>query len=144
MPTRGSAPDCLVDTSVAVALLVGDHQHHESTFRSLEGRRLGLAGHAVFETLSVLTRLPGPSRRTPAVVTRLLDTNFPESRYLSAEAGAALLRRLAAENVAGGAVYDALVGAAAAEHRVVLTTRDRRALDTYRAFGVEVELLADG
>jgi len=39
-------------------------------------------------------------------------------------------------------VYDALVGAAAAEHRLVLVTRDRRALDTYRALGVDVELLS--
>lgn len=143
VPTRGRAPDCLVDTSVAVALLVADHEHHESTFRVLGDRRLGLAGHAAFETFSVLTRLPAPARRPPAVVIRLLDTNFPASRYLSAEATAALLGRLSGENIAGGAVYDALVGAAAAEHRIVLATRDRRALDTYRAFGVEVELLVD-
>lgn len=142
MPTRGRDPDCLADTSAAVALLVADHEHHESTFRVLLGRRLGLSGHAAFETFSVLTRLPGPARRTPEVVTRLLATNFPESRYLSAEGAASLLSRLAAENVAGGSVYDALVGAAAAEHGLVLVTRDRRALDTYRAFGVEVELLS--
>jgi predicted nucleic acid-binding protein len=38
-------------------------------------------------------------------------------------------------------VYDALVGATAVEHRLVLATRDRRALDTYRALDVQVELL---
>lgn len=143
MPTRGKGPDCLVDTSVAIALVVADHEHHESTFRALGGRRLGLAGHAAFETFSVLTRLPVPARCSPEVVTRLLAANFPESRYLSAEGAAALLGRMAGENVAGGAVYDALVGAAAAEHQLVLVTRDRRALDTYRAFGVETELLTD-
>ena len=142
MPIRGRDPDCLVDTSVAVALLVADHEHHESTFGVLGGRRLGLSGHAAFETFSVLTRLPVPARRAPDVVTRLLATNFPENRYLSAEGTAALLGRLAGDNVAGGVVYDALVGAAAAEHRLVLVTRDRRALDTYRAFGAEVELLS--
>jgi len=143
MPTRGRDPDCLVDTSAAVALLVADHEHHESTFRVLGGRRLGLSGHAVFETFSVLTRLPVPARRTPEAVTRLLTTNFPENRYLSAGGATALLSRLARENLAGGAVYDALVGAAAVEHRMVLVTRDRRALDTYRALGVEVEFLAE-
>lgn len=143
MPIKGRDPDCLVDTSVAVALLVADHEHHESTFRALGGRRLGLSGHAAFETFSVLTRLPVPARRTPEVVTRLLANNFPESRYLSADGAAALLSRLAGEDVSGGAVYDALVGAAAAEHRLVLVTRDRRALDTYRAFGVAVELLSE-
>jgi predicted nucleic acid-binding protein len=143
VPTRGRGPDCLVDTSAAVALLVADHEDHESTFRVLGKRRLGLSGHAAFETFSVLTRLPVPARRTPEVVMRLLATNFPENRYLSAKGAAALVSRLASENVAGGAVYDALVGAAAAEHDLVLATRDRRALDTYRALGVEVELLSE-
>lgn len=144
MPTRSRDPDCLVDTSAAVALLVADHEHHESTFRVLVDRLLGLSGHAAFETFSVLTRLPAPARRSPEVVTRLLATNFPENRYLSAGGAAALLSRMAGENLAGGAVYDALVGAAAAEHGLVLVTRDRRAVDTYRALGVEVEFLPSG
>jgi hypothetical protein len=37
-------------------------------------------------------------------------------------------------------VYDALVGAAAAEHGSILATRDQRALDTYRTLDVRVEL----
>jgi predicted nucleic acid-binding protein len=50
MPTSGSRPDLLVDTSVAVALSVADHEHHESTSRAIGGRALGLAGHAALET----------------------------------------------------------------------------------------------
>jgi predicted nucleic acid-binding protein len=142
MSTKSREPDCLVDTSAAVAFVVGDHEHHDSTFRTLGGRRLGLSGHAAFETFSVLTRLPVPARRRPDVVTRLLTANFPENRYLSADGAAAVLAGLAGKNVAGGAVYDALVGAAAAEHDLVLVTRDRRALDIYRGFGVEAELLS--
>jgi len=143
MPTRGSGPDVLVDTSVAVALVVGDHQFHSTTIEVLEGRRLGLAGHAAFETFSVLTRLPPPARRPPAVVARILATNFPESRFLSASGAASLLVHFGDGEFAGGSVYDALVGAAAAEHGLALATRDRRALDTYRALGVEVEILPD-
>jgi len=41
----------------------------------------------------------------------------------------------------GGAVYDALVAAAALEHQLPLATRDRRAIETYRALGVELEIL---
>jgi predicted nucleic acid-binding protein len=41
--------------------------------------------------------------------------------------------------VAGGAVYDALVGACANEHELPLATTDRRALETYRALGVRIE-----
>lgn len=141
MPTSGRAPDVLVDTSVAVALCVADHGSHDVAIAALDGRRLGLAGHAAFESFSVLSRLPPPARRPPAVVARLLRENFPASRFLSDEGAAALLARFGDGEIAGGAVYDALVGATAIEHRRRLATLDRRALDTYRVLGVEVELL---
>src|SRR5438270_8992603 len=134
-------PQLLVDTSVAVALSVADHRDHEATVAAVGGRRLGLAGHAAFEAFSVLTRLPAPARRTPATVARLLAANFPHTRFLSEPGAAALLGDLEARGIAGGSVYDALVGAVAAEHRLALATRDRRALDTYRALSVEVELI---
>ena len=108
--------DLLVDTSVAVALAVADHEHHEATMEAVGQRRLGLAGHAAFETFSVLTRLPAPARRGPAVVARLLSTTFPATRFLGARATAALLAELHHAGIAGGAVYDALVAAAAREH----------------------------
>ena len=143
MPSRGSdEPDLLVDTSVAVALVLADHEHHARTLRALRGHRLGLAGHAAFETFSVLTRLPPPARRTPAAVARLLATNFPHSRFLGTGATTRLFDALGSSKIAGGAVYDALVGAAAVAHGLTLATRDERALDTYRALGVSVELVA--
>ncbi|MEA2154892.1 MAG: hypothetical protein QOE11_1032 [Solirubrobacteraceae bacterium] len=141
MPASASGPQLLVDTSVAVALTVADHEHHETTIGALGRRRLGLAGHAAFETFSVLTRLPPPARRTPSAVARLLAANFPHSRFLGAEAAASLLPELAALGIAGGGIYDALVAAAAAEHGLALATRDRRAIETYRALGVRIELL---
>ena len=67
--------------------------------------------------------------------------NFPSSRFLGATAAQELLARLAGAGIAGGAVYDALVGAAALEHRLRLATRDRRAIETYRALGVDLEIL---
>ncbi len=134
--------DLLVDTSVAVALTVADHEHHETTFQALSERRLGLAGHAAFETFSVLTRLPPPARRTPATVARLLAAGFPHTKYLGANAAAALLGDLDALGIAGGAVYDALVGASANEHGLALATRDQRALETYRSLDVRVEFMS--
>jgi predicted nucleic acid-binding protein len=142
MSTSASEPVLLVDASVAIALALRDHDHHETTFEALGERRLGLSGHAAFETFSVLTRLPAPARRTAATVARLLAANFPDSRFLSAEGSTALLAGLQRSGIAGGAIYDALVGATAAEHGLVLATRDRRALETYRRLGVATELLA--
>lgn len=144
MPTNAEARLRLVDTSVAVALSVADHEGHEATAAALTGRTLGLAGHAAFETFSVLTRLPGAARRPAGVVAGLLEANFPETRFLSAGQAAALLARLADAEILGGAVYDALVAAVAAEHDAVLVTRDRRALGIYRAVGADVEYLNGG
>lgn len=141
MPTSGRASALLVDTSAAVALVVADHDHHEETFRALRGRTLGLAGHAAFETFSVLTRLPPPARRTPATVTQLLAKTFPETRFLGTCAAASLLSTLGGIRIAGGSVYDALVGVTAKEHGLALVTRDRRALEVYRKLDVDVVLL---
>jgi len=139
MPTSADA-ELLVDTSVTVALMVSDHEHHDAV--TLAGVRLGLSGHAAFETFSVLTRLPPPLRRTPGAVGRMLSSNFVGSRFLEGAAAGKLLERLPGLGIAGGAVYDALVGAAAAHHGMRLATRDRRALHTYRALDVELEILA--
>ena len=142
MPVSAERRVVLVDTSVAVALVVADHDRHDHTFRILRGRTLGLAGHAAFETFSVLTRLPPPARRTPAAVARILTKTFPETRFLAPDLAATLLTRLGSAGIAGGSVYDALVGAVAIEHRIPLATRDRRAMEVYRSIDVEVELLS--
>ncbi len=68
----------------------------------------------------------------------MLATNFPHTRFLSPAGAANLLTALGTAELSGGAVYDALVGATAAECGVPLVTRDRRALGTYRALDVDV------
>ncbi len=139
--TSGSPPSCLLDTSVAIAFLVSDHSQHDLVFEALADRDLGLAGHATFETFSVLTRLPAASRLGPATAVELIESNFPHTRYLGPGATGRLLASLPRRNIAGGSVYDALVGAAAAEHGLPLVTSDLRALGTYRQLGVDVEPL---
>lgn len=132
----------LVDTSVAVPLVLVAHEHHDAVSEAVGADRgLGLAGHAAIEAYSVLTRLPGPSRRTPASVRRLLRSAFPGSLHLPDGSVEPLLDELPRLGIAGGAVYDALVGATARHHQVPLLTRDRRALTTYDALGVDVEVI---
>jgi len=137
----GRPVDALLDTSAAVALLVADHEAHARTLEATRGLRLGLAGHAWFETYSVLTRLPAGIRRSPADVQRLLDHDFPGAWFLDPDATQALASELARLRIAGGAVYDALVGAAARHHDLPLLTSDRRVLRTYDALGVRVRLI---
>lgn len=136
-----SAEPLLLDTSAAVPLIVADHPAHEEVLGRVATRPLGLAGHAAFETYSVLTRLPAPVRRSPATVSRLIELNFPETRFLPAEAHLRLLTELAGLGIAGGSVYDALVGMAAAHHALTLATRDERAIPTYRRLGVKLDEL---
>jgi predicted nucleic acid-binding protein len=131
----------LLDTSAAVALVVEDHEAHAATLATVRGRRLGLAGHAWFETFSVLTRLPGGRRRSPADVAALLAHDFPATAFLAAEAAAALGPELATLGISGGAVYDALVGAAARQHGRSLVSGDVRARSVYEALGVHTLLI---
>lgn len=141
MPTKSKRADCLLDTSVAIAFVQPGHAGHHRTVSRLAGTSMGLAGHAVFETFSVLTRLPVPHRLSGKAARRLIEVNFPHSSYLSAERSAALLADFAAHGLSGGSVYDGLVGAVARESGLLLFSRDRRAVTTYQALGVEVELL---
>jgi len=158
MPTDGDAPetvptsgdgaiprhptvDALLDTSAAVALLVSDHEAHARTMAATRGMRLGLAGNAWYETYSVLTRMPVGIRRGPADVRQLLSHDFPGAWFLDAAATNALTAELVRLEITGGAVYDALVGAAARHHDVPLLTGDRHALRTYEALGVRVRVI---
>ncbi len=144
MPTGTDAEGreiALLDTSAAVALVVEDHETHAATLEAVRGRRLGLAGHAWFETYSVLTRLPAALRRSPADVIRLLAHDFPASGFLGEEESVELRRELVRLGVSGGAVYDALVGAAARQHGRRLVSGDARARPVYEALEVQVELI---
>ena len=131
----------LLDTSAAIALVVEDHAAHAATLDAVRGRQLGLAGHAWFETYSVLTRLPAGLRRSPADALRLLAGNFPASRFVGEAEAADLGAELAGLRISGGAVYDALVGAAARQHRLPLVSVDARARPVYEALGVDIELI---
>lgn len=132
-----------LDTSVAVPLLVQTHRAHRSVVRWWGGREIALCGHAVAETYSVLTRLPGDLRIAPADAARLLRARFVAPLHLKPRTAARLPEILGELGIAGGAVYDALVGLAAVEHDAELATRDARATATYEAIGVRVIAAGD-
>ena len=127
-----------LDTSVAVPLLVQTHHAHAAIVRWWDGRELALSGHALPETYSVLTRLPGDLRLAPADAARLIAERFVEPLVLGQAPGGVLPDVLGRLGVGGGAVYDALVALAAVEHGASLATRDARARSTYETVGVHV------
>lgn len=127
-----------LDTSVAIPLLVATHRAHAAVSRWWDGREVALSGHALAETYSVLTRLPGDLRLAPADAARLLGERFVEPLLLAPEVAARLPDVLSGLGIAGGAAYDALVALAALEHGADLATRDARAKATYDTVGVRV------
>jgi predicted nucleic acid-binding protein len=132
-----------LDTSVAIPLLVRTHRSHESVVRWWSERDIALSGHAVAETYSVLTRLPGDLRVAPADAARLLRTRFRAPLHAGPETTARLPEILGELGIVGSAVYDALVALAAAEHDAELATRDARAKATYEAVGVRVVIAGE-
>jgi len=138
MPTGGDRKLHLFDSSAAVPLVVHDHEFHIAVLDIADRSQRGLAGHAWYETYSVLTRMPAGVRRSPKSVFTALRTTFPETRFLEPDAALALRGELAERGIAGGAVFDALVAAVARQMDVPLVTCDRRAKATYEALGVRV------
>lgn len=133
---RGTRETFACDTSVALPALDASHEAHAACRRTVLALRPVLAGHAAFEMHSVLTRLPLPLRLSPAQATSVLGAAFPEACWLTPEHSDRLREALGKLGVAGGSVYDALVGQAAHTHGRVLLTRDRRAERTYRALDI--------
>jgi predicted nucleic acid-binding protein len=139
MISKGDRWAC--DTSVAVAALDPTHEAHPVCRRALIDHRPALAGHAAFETYSVLTRLPIHLRLTADQATSVLAAAFPADCWLNAAGMHDLRERLGTLGIVGGSVYDALVGQASASNGRTLLTRDRRAERTYRSLEVDYQFI---
>lgn len=111
------------DTSVLVAALVDSHPHHLRASPWVAAVDSGeveaeITWHAVAETWSVLTRLPGPLRLPPSTASIVVEraselfrpVDLPPSVYRSA------LRRCTEVGAGSGAVFDALHLISAEEH----------------------------
>lgn len=131
----------VADTSVVVAAFASWHERHEAARRALD-RGLGLVEHCALETYSVLTRLPAPHRTSGEVVREFLKARFPDPFLrLSAARYREFLSALPDRSVTGGAAYDALVAATAADHGAELVSCDRRAAVIYERYRVQTHLL---
>jgi hypothetical protein len=123
-----------------VAALAGWHDAHELARHAAS--EAVIPAHARLETFSVLTRMPPPYRLLPATAADLLARWFPPKGILvpSSRLSRTVVERCREGGIAGGAVYDALVGLTAAEFEVTLLTRDERAAHTYGRLDIAFEL----
>ena len=138
----GSDRPVTVDTSLAVPLLLRNHEHHEAVTGWRSRRPLRLCGHAWIETYAVLTRLPGSARVLPDDAVTLLDANFAPPVWPDHESLIGAPALFASVGIAGGAAYDGWVALAAVSNQAVLASRDVRAEATYRRLGVDVEMVS--
>jgi predicted nucleic acid-binding protein len=131
-----------VDSSIAIAAILADHEAHDSAEEALSRSTTTIA-HVAAETYSVLTRLPPPRRLDATEAAAIIDARFPPTWVaLDADEVASAPSRLAAAEVRGGATYDGLIALTAQDHHVELVSRDSRAARTYRALGVRFQLVA--
>jgi len=106
------------DTSVLVAAVLEEHEHHERSFSAFSTATPSsgfCAAHNLAEAYATLTRYPGKERLSPdqallaveAFENRLAIIALESREYLAA------LRTLAAIGITGGTIYDGLIAACA-------------------------------
>ena len=131
-----SLPRFLFDTSVLVPAMVTAHEHHGLSRpwleRAMSGEfRLVLSAHALAECFSVLTRLPGSLKCSPAMAHAVIKGNLltrAKAMVVALETAdyLAILEDLATSNLAGGVIFDALHVRAARRQKARIVTFNQR------------------
>lgn len=95
------------------------------------------------ETFAALTRLPLGYSLTSGQALRAVRSTCPDT--IVTLSGASFMRacdEIAAAGVSGGAMCDGFIGICARDNDITLITRDKRAIPTYSALGVDFEVVA--
>ncbi len=129
------------DTSVLVAAISVNHMHHvpsQAAYLAASKNNSSCAAHSLAEVYATLTRIPGAQRMSceqallfvEDIRERLTTIALDQDEYFPAIADAA------AEGIAGGTIYDALVARCALKGKAaVIYTWN---LDHFRRIGPEV------
>jgi predicted nucleic acid-binding protein len=109
------------DTSVLVAASERSHEHHAGAKSAVErttaGKDVGFLGaHSLAEVYAVLTRLPVTPRIQAGEAAKIVEENMAKTMTvvgLGASDYLTVIRNAATAGIAGGAIYDLLLLAAA-------------------------------
>lgn len=130
-----------LDTSILVATFYADHEHHEASkdlFLRFDKAEVCCAAHSLAEVYSTLTGMPGTNRVSGDeallflgnIRERLTIVALNSNEYFRA------ITTFSAHGIAGGAIYDALLGACALKAEAeALYTWD---LKDFRRLGPEI------
>lgn len=133
------------DTSVLIAGFDSTHPFFSHAEQALaDVKRAGrLVAHTIAETFAVLSAPAGPYPALPRDVVAYLE-QFLEREPIGIAPAAypGAVAELSSAGVAGGAVYDGLIGLSAQRHGAELVSLDVRAARTYARVGVEFRVLA--
>jgi predicted nucleic acid-binding protein len=104
-----------LDTSVLVAAFHGDHEHHKQSLDLLvrfSQREAATSAHSLAEVYATLTALPGKHRVAPDQAMLFLETMRKRLTLvpLSEDDYYRVAEAASAQGIAGGAIYDALLG----------------------------------
>ncbi|HEY1234071.1 MAG TPA: PIN domain-containing protein [Candidatus Binatia bacterium] len=140
----------LPDASCMIAAVCAWHEHHEAAANEIENRlaaraKMIVAAPALIEAYSVLTRLPPPHRLSPHTALTLLDSSFLKLGSviaLNAKCYQTLLLGAPKNNVAGGRMHDAVIGACA-EQASAATVLTFNAAD-FAALGQRYDIVVPG
>jgi predicted nucleic acid-binding protein len=107
-----------LDTSVLVPVFLADHPHHDASmalFLTCSPGTAGCSAHSLAEVYATLTRLPAPYRAQPGHAAKCVEAIATRLRLIELTGLTTLetIRNAASENIAGGALYDALIAACA-------------------------------
>lgn len=132
------------DTSVLVAGFDSTHPFSAQAASALvDVKRAGrLVAHTIAETFAVLSAPAGPYPALPEDVVAYLEQFLErEPIGISPAAYPDAVLEMSSAGVAGGAVYDGLIGLSSSRSGAELVSLDVRAARTYARLGVEFRLL---
>jgi predicted nucleic acid-binding protein len=138
-----TAPLLLLDTSAALALISPGHPLHAAVLEAARGHTLGLAGQAVFEVYSALTRPGRDPLVDPERAIQVIEQDFPHTKFIQPVTFASLMEEFADLGIRGVLVYDALAGAAARDADIPLLSCNDEARHIYAALGAEHRIVTD-
>lgn len=129
------------DTSVLIAALFEDHEHHEASFRAFlraDKKHACCGAHSLAEFYAATTRLPGRHRLSGEQVLLLLETLQERLTVVALDPGEyyRTLEHAAEAGIVGGSIYDFLLASCAlkADAEIMYTWNVRH----FRRFGPEV------